>query len=322
MKLFVFVVVAIFVLHDVRTEEKKGGGWKDKFKQLLEKRQFDAKKLLNELKKASQVDKPIGKNTMRIDKSGGKLIVQRKGQYLEMKVKEFVERDENGTVVDTVSVKRTNFEIKKEMNDTTYGVESVLVEIVGTLENNANVSLKLYMFREAANITGEDGVDYELLEGSTKTNMEVDWPTDAKHIDVVFAVKCGFKGKLARKAKKLLKARAKKGKSLPSNSRSPSTMSVCTNARMTFSPRFKLNDQTWEEMPDEFPRSEEVSADGESLITLRWKGRKIFYDPISETGDDIGDVITDEKNAGLSKIPNSFLTLSMSLVLFITKLIL
>lgn len=65
-------------------------------------RQKEAKEKFRSLKKAGQVDRIIGNNTLRADKHGGKLAIQRKGQYLEMKLKEIVEKFPNGTEVSKI----------------------------------------------------------------------------------------------------------------------------------------------------------------------------------------------------------------------------
>ena len=52
-------------------------------------------------------------------------------------------------------------------------------------------------------------------------------------------------------------------------------------------------------MPEGYPLTGDIS-DGESIMTLRFNGTKIFYDPTVETGDDIGDVEEDYGNAAIS----------------------
>jgi len=41
------------------------------------------------------------------------------------------------------------------------------------LANGAKVNLQLFMFKEAGNVTGEDGNVYELVEGGVKANLKV-----------------------------------------------------------------------------------------------------------------------------------------------------
>ena len=53
-------------------------------------------------------------------------------------------------------------------------------------------------------------------------------------------------------------------------------------------------------MPAGFPKSRELSSDGESEIELRFNGTNIFYDPTIETGDDIGDDVGDADSSAMS----------------------
>ena len=62
-------------------------------------RQSKAKKMFKALKRKSQLDIMMGDNTLRADKHGGKLDIQRKGQYFGMRIKHIVEKHSNGTEV-------------------------------------------------------------------------------------------------------------------------------------------------------------------------------------------------------------------------------
>ena len=62
-------------------------------------RQSKAKKMFKALKRKSQLDLMMGDNTLRADKHGGKLDIQRKGQYFGMRIKHIVEKHSNGTEV-------------------------------------------------------------------------------------------------------------------------------------------------------------------------------------------------------------------------------
>ena len=43
----------------------------------------------------------------------------------------------------------------------------------GMLPNSANMSIQMFMFKDAGNVTGEDGNIYELVEGGTKANIKM-----------------------------------------------------------------------------------------------------------------------------------------------------
>ena len=45
------------------------------------------------------------------------------------------------------------------------------------------------------------------------------------------------------------------------------------------------------DMPAGYPKSNELSGEGESEIVLRFNGTKIFYDPTVETGEDVGEEV-------------------------------
>lgn len=73
--------------------------WPKHKSEKAKQRQKDAKEKFKKLKKSGQLDRMMGENTLRADKHGGKLVIQRKGQYFAMKVKEVVEKHSNETVV-------------------------------------------------------------------------------------------------------------------------------------------------------------------------------------------------------------------------------
>lgn len=74
-------------------------GWPKDKKDKAEERQKEAKDKFKEMKKAGQVDRAMGKSTLRADKNGGNVIIQRKGEYFAMKVKEIVAKHANETEV-------------------------------------------------------------------------------------------------------------------------------------------------------------------------------------------------------------------------------
>lgn len=71
-------------------------------------------------------------------------------------------------------MKDIQFTITKDKNDTSqYGVTAAFIEMSGTLPNGANMSVQMFMFKDAGNVTGEDGNVYELVEGGTKANIKM-----------------------------------------------------------------------------------------------------------------------------------------------------
>ena len=71
-----------------------------------------------------------------------------------------------------MKLKDIKFNITKDKNDTsTYGVEAAMVQMAAQLPNGGNISLHLFMFKDASNVTGEDGNVYELVKGGVKTNI-------------------------------------------------------------------------------------------------------------------------------------------------------
>lgn len=272
--------------------------WPKHNSEKAKKRQKDAKDKFQKLKKSGQLDRMMGDNTLRADKHGGKLVIQRKGQYFSMKVKEIVEKHSNETEISKTVLKEIQFNITKDRNDTSqYGVTAAFIEMSGMLPNGANMSVQMFMFKDAGNVTGEDGNIYELVEGGTKTNIKIEgWPNNAVNLDLVIAVKCGFEGKGGKKPKKAMKPRGRKGMAKALGRRDLETFSVCTNAQMTFSPAFNSSENDYD-MPAGYPKTRELSGDGEAEIELRFNGTDIFYDPTIESGEDIGDPIDDSSSA-------------------------
>ena len=58
-------------------------------------------------------------------------------------------------------------------DDEKYTVKSVSVELKCILPNSAEAVLKLFMFKDDGNVTGEDGNVYEVSSGGTKMNLEM-----------------------------------------------------------------------------------------------------------------------------------------------------
>ena len=80
-----------------------------------------------------------------------------------------------------------------------------------------------------------------------------------------------------------------------------------------------LSDGNQVEMPEGFPKAEtDLNEDEEAEFTLRFKrGGNIIYDPIVETGDDIGDYIP---NTGKSIHTFSSLLMVLCLALLLVSL--
>ena len=71
-----------------------------------------------------------------------------------------------------VDLKKNKCSISRDVaNDTTYTANATLLETTCNLPNGANVSLQMFMFKEAANITGDDGNIYQIVDGGTKVNI-------------------------------------------------------------------------------------------------------------------------------------------------------
>lgn len=281
---------------------------------LLAKRRANAKIKFNERRNPTDVDENVGESTLRVDRNGGKMMILREGQVLELKLKHIFEKITNKTERIEYNLKKTNFKVERKSNTTTgYGIRAGVMTVSGTLSNNASLNLTLFMFAESANITGEDGNQYELVKGGTKINLELDWPTEVEHLEFKLSVKCGFDGKNGRKPILDKIARGMKGKS---NARGPKTYSVCPNARMTFSPSYESNGVK-KEMPQNYPMpAAKVSDDNESEVVLRFNGRKIFYDPTVETGDDIGDDPLASSSGRMISASSTSILLMLATILF------
>ena len=72
-------------------------------------------------------------------------------------------------------------------------------------------------------------------------------------------------------------------------------------------------------MPVGFPKTRELSADGEVEIELRFNGTDIFYDPTVESGEDIGDPI-DDNSSGVD-VRSSHLLMIVAFFAAIFKLV-
>lgn len=69
------------------------------------KQSFDK---FRKMKKKTQMDRGFGKSVMRADKTGGRLILQRRGQVFLMRVRDVSERSSNGTEVTNEDIKFKN----------------------------------------------------------------------------------------------------------------------------------------------------------------------------------------------------------------------
>merc|ERR1712137_766435 len=115
-------------------------------------------------------------------------------------IKDIITRDENGTEVSKIDIKAVNFNITKDKNDTsTYGIQAAFVQLVGNLPNGGNITLQVFMFKDAGNVTGEDGNEYELVDGGVKFNLIIDLAESVKILDVVLGARCGFKGESSKR---------------------------------------------------------------------------------------------------------------------------
>ena len=68
-------------------------------------------------------------------------------------------------------VRDAEFEIVRNETDYSYGVQAAFVQMNTELANGANITLQLFMFKDASNVTGEDGNIYELVKWGTKANI-------------------------------------------------------------------------------------------------------------------------------------------------------
>jgi len=287
----------------------------EKEKKKDEKRN-EIKEKFSKGKKTSQRDRKIGNSVMRCDKKGGMLAIQRKGIVFETMIKDIITRDENGTEVSKIDIKAVNFNITKDKNDSsTYGIQAAFVQLFGNLPNGGNITLQVFMFKDAGNVTGEDGNEYELVDGGVKFNLKIDLAESVKMLDVVLGARCGFKGESSKRAKKNQKARGRKGKGKGAGRRNLETFAVCENAQMTFSPAYNVSDKDVD-MPAEFPKSNALSGENEAEIVLRFQdGSKFFYDPTAETGDDIGDPVDYDTGSSGTMATSSVLVLSCLIML-------
>uniref|UniRef100_A0A7M5XNT6 Uncharacterized protein n=2 Tax=Clytia hemisphaerica TaxID=252671 RepID=A0A7M5XNT6_9CNID len=276
-------------------------------------------------KKESQRDREVGSSTLRCDKRGGALIIRRKGTVFGMNIKDIITRDENNVEVKKFNIRDdVDFSITKDKNDTsTYGIEAAFVEMAGQLTNNGgNITLQVFMFKDAGNVTGEDGNEYELVDGGVKFNLKIDLPETVKALDVVLSTKCGFKGEGSKKGKPQKQSkeatRGKKGPVKNSGRRDLETFEMCSNSQMTFSAAYQVGGNDID-MPSGYPESNAVDEQNEKLgseIVLRFENAKnIFYDPTAETGDDIGDPVDYDTGSSGTMMTSSVLILSCLMML-------
>jgi len=253
---------------------------------LLKLKNNKNRKIYNMITKSdSEVDKPVGDSILRVNKKGGKITVKRDNRIITMRIKKIAEKREDDTEVADTPLEVAQFNITKNRDSSHYGIEAANIDIKARLSNNANISLQMFMFKETGNVTGEDGIVYELVKGGTKMNLNVEWPTEAAKIDIVLGIKCvDFIAKIKSKVLKQTRGMKRNG---DTSRRGPKSMAVCPGARMTFSPKFRQNDNnTFSEMDDKYPLAEEPMG-SENLIRLRFRGRSIFYDPIMDVGEDV-----------------------------------
>lgn len=70
-------------------------------------------------------------------------------------------------------MKNIDFEVLKDVNDTTYGIKGNHMEVKGTAPNGATMEMGLFMFLDNGTITGDDGMDYDVQKGSLKFNLKL-----------------------------------------------------------------------------------------------------------------------------------------------------
>ncbi|XP_066928149.1 uncharacterized protein [Clytia hemisphaerica] len=287
-------IIAMLLISYHLVDGEKGDNKRGKTREEAKQRQREARKEFNKIKTEHQLDRKIANSIMRADKKEGKLAIQRRGQYFQMKIKEILEKRSQEEKAWKWRMKDAEFDIVRNETDFSFGVQAGFIQMSAELANGANITLQLFMFKDAGNITGEDGNIYELVKGGTKANIIIHWPNQVDHLDVVILIKCGFDGKKSRKAKKKSKARGRNGSQKAVNRRHLETFSVCSNAQMTFSPSYFSNGEDVD-MQDGYPEPQKLSKKEESTeIVLRFNATNIFYDPTVETGDDIGDDSEDD----------------------------
>ena len=86
--LILFILIATVFISYHLVDGEKGKNVREEAK----RRQKEARKEFKKMKTNNQLDRKIGNAIMRADKKGGKLAIQRKGQYFQMKIKEIIEK--------------------------------------------------------------------------------------------------------------------------------------------------------------------------------------------------------------------------------------
>ncbi|XP_057301200.1 uncharacterized protein LOC130636997 [Hydractinia symbiolongicarpus] len=253
----------------------------------------------------NDVMEKVGGADFSFKKKGGELKIGRKGKKLWMKIGSIVELNENGVQIGgKIDFENVTFRFEKTKNDSTLGVQAAVIKMIAEL-NGKTIEMIWYAFREDGTITGEDGNEYNVRKGSIKMNLKYDiTPYNASVIYREFDLltKCGKGTKKPEKDNKR-KGGRKGGKS--KSKRDIISSRVCDYARITFSPSYRVG-STWEDMPEGFPEMLPIQK-AYGGVKLRFKVGSIFYDPVTEVGDDIdepypGDTSTANRAVGATSL--------------------
>lgn len=235
----------------------------------------------------NDVEESVGGAEFSFKKKGGELKIGRKGEKLWMKIGRVVELDENGVQIGgKIDFANATFRFEKTKNDSTLGVQAAVIKMMAETTGKT-IELIWYAFREDGTITGEDGNEYNVRKGSIKMNLKYDIaPHNAsvKYREFDLLTKCSKGTKKPEKDTKR-KGGRKGGKS--KSKRDIISSRVCDYARITFSPSYRVG-ATWVDMPEGFPEMLPIHK-AYGGVRLRFKVGTIFYDPVTEVGDDIDE---------------------------------
>lgn len=266
-------------------------------------------------------NKTIGKVQLSCRMKGMECTLKRKNSLVKLKIFELEEKWKNRTKNLKKQFKDINFKKTAEKNDdkgSRYGVSAYHLGVEGTMKDGGTIKIELHVFLKNGTITGDDGNEYPVMQGSLKFNIYIDMPKLAEEgVDFKLGVKCKkMKGKMS----KARNQKAKKGKNSKSKNRNPETFNVCADARIVFSSTYQ-KDGVWVDMPENYPIPEDA-INGYSIIKLHFSGKKIVYDPVMDVGDDIENEINEEnETSAASNIFFSWVTLVLIFVLNLAKYI-
>eukprot|EP00111_Clytia_hemisphaerica_P008752 TCONS_00025593-protein len=248
-----------------------------------------------------EVDAYFGPTTMRVYTKGGKVGLQRKGQFVKIRVKAVSETTGNDTKVQQEKVGQQVFNIIDIPDYTRYNTKSSYMTLHKVFEEtNSLIRTEWVLFKNAYNVTGEDGNIYPLVDGGIKSGLKVSWGNpEARYLEVVLAIQCGHTGESRMQPEESSagnrvmfsseKQRYWGRDPFMKNRQAGKTYYICKNARMTFS-NFYLSKGNELEIEDSYPKVKKLKLlKGETEIVLRFQGANINYDMTLETGDDIVD---------------------------------